>query len=82
MAKIEYDKAKKVVNQASMKEQTNKSSTKKKLGRPIKDLEGATEKIMINVTPTQKEQIKKYIEKNNSTIAGLIKGLLKKENII
>ena len=84
MAKIKYDVAKEVVKQASMQEQPKikKPTSKKKLGRPTKDTEGATEKIMLNVTPTQKKKIQKYVEDNHLTTAGLIKSLLSKESII
>lgn len=82
--KIDFEKAKEVVNQASMQEQpkVKKETQKKKMGRPTKDKEGATQKIMINVTPTQKEKISKYVNENNLTIAGLLKSLLQKEKII
>jgi len=82
--KIDYDKTKEVVNQASMQEQpkVKKETQKKKMGRPTKEKEGATQKIMINVTPTQKNKILNYVDDNNLTIAGLIKSLLKKEEII
>lgn len=82
--KIDYEKAKEIVGQASMQEQlkTKKITQKKKMGRPTKDKEPASEKIMVNVTPTQKEKIKKYVEKNHLTTAGLIKSLLAKESII
>jgi len=85
MAKIEYDAAREVVEQASMKEQPKTktiSSSKKKLGRPIQGTEGATEKIMLNVTPTEKKKVQQYAEDNYITIAGLIKSLLSKEKII
>ena len=77
MAKIKYDKAKEVISQASMQE---KPKAKKK-GRPTKDVEGATQKIMLNVTPTQKQKIQDYVDEHNLSIAGLIKGLLKEKKI-
>ncbi|HFU75437.1 MAG TPA: hypothetical protein ENK66_04250 [Arcobacter sp.] len=82
--KINYDQAEEVVKQASMQEQPKRKKIlgKKKQGRPTKDKEPASEKIMVNVTPTQKEKIKNYVEKNHLTTAGLIKSLLAKENII
>lgn len=80
MGKIDYSQAEKVVKQASMQEQPK--IEKKKMGRPTKDKEGATQKIMVNVTPTQKNKILNYVNDNNLTIAGLIKSLLKKEKII
>lgn len=81
---IDYEKAKEVVKKASMQEQPKikKETQKKKMGRPTKDKEGATQKIMMNVTPTQKNQIQNYVNENNLTIAGLLKSLLKKEKII
>lgn len=85
MAKIKYDTARKVVEQASMKEQSQTksiSTSNKKLGRPIQGTEKATEKIMLNVTPTQKKKIQEYAQDNYITIAGLIKSLLSKEKII
>lgn len=85
MPKIDYGKAKEVTDKASMKEQEKpklKNSTSKKLGRPKKTGESATEKIMINVTPTQKEKIVEFANNQNSTISGVIKNLLTEKGII
>ena len=82
--KIDYEKASEVVKKANLQEQPKekKETQKKKMGRPTKDKEAATEKIMVNVTPTQKKKIQKYVNENHLTTAGLIKSLLSKEKII
>lgn len=54
----------------------------KSTGRPKKSGESATEKIMVNITPTQKEKIVDFVNNNNTTISGLIKSLLTEKNII
>jgi len=82
MAKIKYETAKEVQQQASMQEQKKTTTkTSKNLGRPKKTGEKADKKIMINVTKTQKEKIELYAEKSGLSVAGLIKSLLAKENI-
>ena len=52
------------------------------MGRPKKEGESATEKIMVNVTPTQKEKIVDFVNKANTATSGLIKSLLTEKNII
>lgn len=65
-----------------MEEEICKLKYNRSTGRPKKEGESATQKIMINVTPTQKEKIVDFVNNNNTTISGLIKSLLTEKNII